>query len=153
MGGAQRYPSFHLTTTMGSAKSPIHPASFIAGGSIFFTVNLAQRRLAVTVTVHSTHQHFTVPPRELGRLRSILAWARTPQFQKNSDFLKVAVDFPPARHYVPVLFHPQRGVSRSSRTRVGMRWTRRRRARKALQGGNPLNGCSVSKGFARMTRR
>jgi REP element-mobilizing transposase RayT len=30
---------------MGLAKSPIHPASFIAGGSFFFTVNLAQRRL------------------------------------------------------------------------------------------------------------
>jgi hypothetical protein len=67
------------------------------------------------VTVHSTRQHFTVPPRELGRLRPIFAWARTPQFQKNSDFLKSAIDFPPARHYVPVLFHPQRGVSRSSR--------------------------------------
>jgi hypothetical protein len=40
---------------------------------------------------------------------------------------------------------PQRGVSRSSRTRGGMRWTRQRQARNVMQGGF-LWACERSNG-------
>jgi len=50
--------------------------------------------------------------------------------KKYSDFQKWQISL-----YAPLSRPTPRGVSRTSRTRDGMRWTRQRRARKGLQGG------------------
>jgi hypothetical protein len=57
-----------------------------------------------------------------------LAYIEFRPSRKNSDFPKFLLTPPPNHHYIPPHPVPQRGVSGSSETRGGMRWTRQRQA-------------------------
>jgi hypothetical protein len=63
----------------------------------------------VTVTVHLTIDTHLAAPRPAAGSHRYSPEPRIPQFQKNSDSLKITVDFPRTRHYVPVMFRPPEG--------------------------------------------
>ena len=67
-------------------------------------------------------------------------FVETDQFDSTSPVLfakRYPFPFDPNQIYIPRRLIPQRGVSRSSRTRDGMRWTRQRRARMGNRSAAP----------------
>ena len=62
------------------------------------------------------------------------------RFHLSSPICKnIPVPADPNQKYIPRRLVPQRGVSRSSRTRGGMRWTRQRWARDVIAGRFPVS--------------